>query len=162
MRKEWYIIVGLLVYFLFVQEPQIAPSEEASVVPLYMVEIKGEVVQPGVYSVGVDARVFDVIELAKGFTDEADTSKIILSQRLQDGQVIDVKAYSTIDSTLIDINNASMSELLALPGFGPAKAQDVIDYRIANGPFSTIDGIKNVKGIGDSTFAAIQEFIRAG
>lgn len=162
MRKEWYIIVGILVYFLFVQEPQITTVEEAGVVPFYMVEVKGEVVQPGVYSVDVEARVFDVIALAQGFTPAADTSKIILSQRLQDGQVIEVKPYSTIDSTLIDINRATMAELLALPGFGPAKAQDVIDYRTANGPFATIDAIKNVKGIGDSTFAAIQEFIRAG
>ena len=71
MRKEWYIIVGLLVYFLFVQEPQIAPIEEASVVPLYMVEIKGEVVEPGVYCVGVNPYGLpsqEVLNLTTGLT----------------------------------------------------------------------------------------------
>ena len=71
MRKEWYIIVGLLVYFLFVQEPQIAPTQEASVVPFYMVEIKGEVVEPGVYSVGVNPYGLpsqEVLNLTTGIT----------------------------------------------------------------------------------------------
>ena len=162
MRKEWYIIVGILVYFLFVQEPQVQPAEDATLVTDWVVEVKGEVAQPGVYSVAVGSRVVDVIERAQGFTSLADTSSIALSQVLQDGQVIDVKPFATLDSLLIDINSASMSELLALPGFGPAKAQDVLDYRNANGAFRTIDEIKNVKGIGDATFAAIQDLIRAG
>lgn len=162
MRKEWYIIVGILVYFLFVQEPQVQPAEEATLETDWVVEVKGEVAKPGVYSVSVGARVVDVIERAQGFTSLADTSSIALSQVLQDGQVIDVKPFATLDSLRIDINSASMSELLALPGFGPAKAQDVLDYRNANGAFQTIDEIKNVKGIGDATFAAIQDLIRAG
>lgn len=60
---------------------------------------------------------------------------------------------------LINLNTAGVAELDTLPGIGPAYAQRIIDYRNANGPFQTIDGVKNVKGIGDATFAKIQSEI---
>lgn len=48
----------------------------------------------------------------------------------------------------VNINSATKDELVALPGIGPAKAQAILDYRKLNGPFKSVDDLKNVKGIG--------------
>jgi competence protein ComEA len=59
----------------------------------------------------------------------------------------------------VNINTASLEELDALAGVGPATAQKIIDYRLASGPFKTVDDIKNVSGIGDAKFAAMKDSI---
>ena len=56
----------------------------------------------------------------------------------------------------ININTATLQELEALNGIGPVKAQAIIDYRKANGPFKSVDQLKDVKGIGDATFDKIK------
>ena len=56
----------------------------------------------------------------------------------------------------ININTASVSELKKFNGVGPSTAQKIIDYREANGEFSSCDQLKNVKGIGDATLAKIK------
>ena len=60
---------------------------------------------------------------------------------------------------LVNINTASSEELDALPGIGPTTAQKIVEYRDENGPFSTIEDIMNVSGIGPSTFEEIQNLI---
>lgn len=62
-------------------------------------------------------------------------------------------------AALVDINTAGVEELDTLDGIGPAYAQRIIDYRTANGLFRTIEEIKNVSGIGESTFAKIKNSI---
>lgn len=62
-------------------------------------------------------------------------------------------------STKVALNEATVEELQTLPGIGPSKAQDIINYRNEHGLFTTIEDIMNVKGIGESTFAQIKDLI---
>lgn len=66
---------------------------------------------------------------------------------------------SDISSETININTASVDDLIKLPGIGEAKAQNIIDYRNDNGQFNSIDEIKNISGIGESIFEKIKEYI---
>ena len=56
----------------------------------------------------------------------------------------------------VNINTAYQEELVALPGIGPAKAQAILDYRNANGPFKSVDDLKDVKGIGAKRFEKLR------
>jgi comEA protein len=62
-------------------------------------------------------------------------------------------------ATPINLNTADVATLEQLPGIGEVRAQAIVNYRNANGPFNTIEDILNVKGIGPETFAQIKESI---
>ena len=72
------------------------------------------------------------------------------------------KSQSTqepVQQEKININTASKDDLLSLPYIGDVKAQAIIDYRTANGPFATVDDLVNVKGIGPKTLEKLRPFI---
>ena len=132
------------------------------------IDIKGEVRNPGVYKVAEFSRVFQLISMAGGSTNYADLDAINLSLILHDQQVIYVPSLldelprysdSNSDISVININSASVNELDLLPGIGPSTAQSIVDYRINNGPFIDLKDIMNVSGIGESTFAKIEDYI---
>lgn len=62
-------------------------------------------------------------------------------------------------ATTVNINTAAAEELVTLDGIGEKTAQNIVEYREANGPFATIEDIKNVKGVGEKKFEKIKERI---
>ncbi len=139
---------------------------------LIVVDVRGAVAKPNVYSLPPGSRVQDALLLAGGALDIADISVLNLARKLNDGEQIYVPAMG--DATpalgtapfsgtpfrkLVNINTATMAELDALPGIGPSIAQRIVDYRTQNGPFKKIEDIKKVRGIGDALFKQIENLI---
>ena len=65
-------------------------------------------------------------------------------------------------SAAVNINTATKDELIALQGIGPAKAQAIVDYRKQNGPFKSVDDLRNVKGIGAKRLEKLRADITVG
>jgi competence protein ComEA len=129
------------------------------------VDIVGEVVQPGVYPVEIDTRLFEVVSAAGGFTRRADQKSVNLARLVSDGEQIlvlsigdDSKEQNT--NKLLSLNAATALELENLPGVGPKLAARIIDWRTANGGFSKVDQLLSVGGIGDKLFAGIRNMVR--
>jgi len=81
------------------------------------------------------------------------------------GDSTEVKSFQSSEpdkaiTTKININTASLNELILLPGIGEKKAQAIIKYREEVGDFKTKDEINNVKGIGDITYEKMKEKIK--
>ena len=136
------------------------------------VHICGAVINPGVYQVPAGTRVYQALELAGGSSDDAYLSGINLADKLADGQKVYIPAegenaegiLSTdsggVQSVMININTASEAELMTLPGIGQSRAKDIINYRVKNGLFESIDDIMKVSGIKEAAFEKIKDLIK--
>lgn len=154
-----------------------------------IIDIKGEVVYPGVYEIDNNTRIIDAINMAGGLTLDADTSGINLSSKIRDEDVIiiysnnkdseyykdkkidnkndnfnveddgDNKNNDKDEIVLIDINTATSEELCSLPGIGEVKAKKIIEYR-KKSRFNTIEDIMNVSSIGEKLFESIKAYIK--
>jgi competence protein ComEA len=173
---------------LWLKRPQPAPIEIMTPVPSatpvprssptptpLRVYVSGAVYHPDVYLLPPQSIVKDALAAAGGATDEADLERINLAMELSDQQQVHIPrrgeaapaatspggAASSAPSAAgpININTATVEELDALPGVGPAIAGRIVDYREAYGAFSMIEEIMNVKGIGPATFEEIKEMI---
>ena len=143
--------------------------------------VTGAVLHPDVYQLMPGSIVKDAIEAAGGAAVDADLIRINLAQELHDQQQIYVPCIDEVDALplvtggepdssaagvasdgKININSASAEELDILPGIGPAFAQNIVEFRQANGPFNSIEEITLVSGIGDATFEKIKDRITVG
>jgi competence protein ComEA len=112
--------------------------------------IGGEVADPGRYPIDSGDSIGEVLAMAGGVTDDADDGRL----------EINVPAVGEDDAPqLISINRADAWLLDALPGVGPTLAGNIIQYREANGPFTTIEELKLVDGIGESTYDGLKHLI---
>lgn len=62
----------------------------------------------------------------------------------------------------LNINSASVEDLILLPGIGESLAQRIVDYRSINGQFTSINALLNIKGIGSTSFERISSYITVG
>ncbi|MFC1637711.1 helix-hairpin-helix domain-containing protein [Candidatus Margulisiibacteriota bacterium] len=154
-----------------IEEP--TGEEENSRAGAILVHVAGAVRQEGVYKLKHGDRIIDVLELAGGAAALADLSSLNLAEKVKDGQkvIVPVKAVSSVrvsgdpvpgvsgtsaSSAKININSATEKDLCKISGIGPSTARRIIECRQANGPFSRIDDIMKVKGIGKGTFGKIK------
>lgn len=154
-----------------------AASPDKGIITVY---VTGEVKRSGVYRLRKGDRVYQAIEMAGGALESADMKNIQMARKISDEETVYVPSPGETQSQpgataspnqpaqpssggrqggLININTASAAELDTLDGIGPTLAQRIIDFRTANGSFSTIEDINNVSGIGDKKYEAIKNSI---
>lgn len=129
---------------------------------VYNVSIKGSVVNPGEYTVTKNSTLGYLITLAGGLSEEADITSFNSNAVLVNmgSYYIPYKRVDENNKSLkISINTANQATLDTLPGIGEIFAKRIIEYRISNGSFKTIEDLKKVKGIGDSLFDSLKDLI---
>jgi competence protein ComEA len=134
-----------------------------------IVDVAGAVREPGVYEFAEGDRVIDAIERAGGSLPKAELSLLNLAAPLADGtQILVPKAGPAVPGVvpgatpgstggLININTASATELEALPGIGEVLSATIVEYRTQNGPFTSVDQLEDVSGIGPATLEEIRD-----
>lgn len=125
--------------------------------------IAGAVNAPGVYEINDETRISDLVQMAGGFTGKVDpdfvSASINLAKLVDDEDHVFIPELGQGNSTtsqlpgtakvgLVSLNNASISELDSLPGVGQATAEKIIAAR----PFTSVDQLLNVSGIGESKY----------
>ena len=137
------------------------------------VYVCGQIVSPGVYVLPQGSRICDLFQLAGGFTKDAATDYWNQARLLTDGEMIYVPTVEEVkdrvlennttsdtdDSDKVNINTASKEELMTLPGIGEARALAIIAYRKENGPFTSVEELKEVEGIKDGVFSKMKDYI---
>lgn len=148
-----------------------APIASASPTTVILVDVAGWIRRPGVYEFAEGARVIDAIDAAGGARPGAVLSSLNLAAPLVDGtQVLVPKESQSAPTTetgtgtpgatgLVNVNSATNAELETLPGIGEVIAQAIVDHRTENGPFTSVEQLVDVSGIGDATLENIRELV---
>jgi competence protein ComEA len=152
-----------------VPAPGGSPSPEVAPV---LVDVAGWVRRPGVYRLPASARVIDALDAAGGARPGAELQALNLAAPLVDGTQILVPRQGeappapapgavagAVPGALVNVNTATAAELETLPGIGEVTAQAIIDHRTENGPFTSVDQLLDVTGIGDVTLENIRDLV---
>lgn len=148
--------------------PASAPTVLSSASPSaaeVVVHVVGDVAHPGLVRLPKGSRVDDAISAAGGVRKGGRLGPVNLARTVVDGEQIVVgrdavaAAAANPDGT-VNLNAATASDLEALPGIGPVLAQRIVTWRDANGPFTAVEQLREVSGIGDSTYANLSPLVR--
>ena len=157
---------------------QTSPPRPTATKSPILVQIGGEIVNPDVYSIHPNTRLGDLIELSGGLSEHADKNRINLALTLRDGDYFYIPALEekipetarNAPSNLslsgiaefdypINLNEATQEALESLPGIGPTKAVDILEYRDKIGTFTSVEDLLNVPGIGPAILDAIRDYV---
>ncbi len=132
-----------------------------------VIDVEGKVKHPGIVTLPAGSRVHEAIAEAGGVRGKVDTSTLNMARVLTDGEQIlvgvdpvpgDPAAGGTSASgARISLASATLEQLDTLPGIGPVTAQAILDHRSEHGPFTSVDDLLDVKGIGEATLADIRD-----
>ncbi|MEH7379882.1 helix-hairpin-helix domain-containing protein [Bacillus sp. JJ1533] len=153
-------------------EPNV--GEEAGVeeeIKVILVDIKGAIHNEGVFEAKDGMRVKDVVEMAGGFTEDAEHRQVNLAQRVEDEMVIYVPRIGEspeIESSSlpykedgkVSLNKGTQADFETLTGIGPSKAAAIIAFREENGPFKQLEDLLQVSGIGEKSFEKIKDELK--
>jgi competence protein ComEA len=166
----------------------VAPTPTTTTAVGIVVHAAGAVQHPGLYRLSAGARVADLLDAAGGPTAQTDLDRLNLAAPLADGQRLYVPRTGEVAppavaaegggtpsgavggaggaspsaSSPLDLNAATAEQLDTLPGVGPATAAAIVDHRQRNGPFATVDGLLDVRGIGPAKLEAIRDLVTVG
>lgn len=142
-----------------------------------VVHVVGAVRRPGLLRLPAGSRVADAVRAAGGLTARARPASVNLARVLVDGEQLAVQrrgapplvpapgaaaSAGSVPGTPaapVNLNTATLEALDALPGIGPVLAQRILDWRTANGRFSTVDELAEVSGIGEATLARLRPVV---
>ena len=152
---------------------QVSPGAVASpAAPAQLlVHVAGEVARPGLYALVPGARVADAIEAAGGPLRKADLDLLNLAESLVDGMKIEVlgrgaaagaspqPAPSAAGPPTVSLNSADQAALETIPGIGPVTAAAILAYRDEAGPFTSVEQLLEVSGIGPATLESVRPYV---
>ena len=169
------VLIALSLFVVFSGKSEVVVAETIAptqiVAPALVIDVTGEVVSPGVYELPAGSRVIDAIRAAGGAKSKAALSELNLARVIKDGEQIYVDLIYKVGTRVragskasaprgpININRATASDLDSLDGIGPVIAKRIIAFRTANGPFTAVEDLLKVSGIGDAKFAQFKEKI---
>lgn len=156
--------------------PEKREVQEAAPEETVQIYICGAVVSPGVYTLPGGSRVVQAVEAAGGFLPDAEKKILNLARKIEDGEQITVWTREEAEnmeitetpqqntggteqasgSGKVNLNMAGKEELMTLSGIGESRADAIIAYREANGPFGSIEEIMNIEGIKEKMFEKIR------
>ena len=146
-------------------------GQEAAGAASVFVHVSGAVAAPGLYVLDDGARVVDAIAAAGGFAPTADEQAVNLARPISDGEQLHVPAAGEMPSPAADpgaagagdgrvnINTADVAQLDTLPRIGPAMAARIIEWRDANGRFTSVEDLLAVPGIGDKMLETLRDLV---
>lgn len=146
------------------EQPTEAETDETE--DSIFVFVCGAVQCAGVYELPAGSRVFEAVQLAGGFSQDAATAHINQAEVLEDeirlyiptmNEIADEQSQS---DGKVNINTAAKEELMTLPGVGESKAALIIQYREEYGRFQAIEDIMNISGIKEGLFGKIKDYIK--
>ena len=136
--------------------------------------VAGRVRRPGLVRLPAGSRVHDAIRAAGGVTAGADLDAVNLARKLTDGEQVRVPgpgdpaptpdagatpgSPGATPSAPLDLNTATLEQLDALPGVGEVTAGRILAYRSAH-PFTTVDQLLEVPGIGQRRFDQLKDLV---
>ena len=158
------------------EAPQAAPTTGAGDQEVY-VQAAGAVRRPGVYRLAPGARVIDLLDAAGGPAPGAAPEQLNLAARLADGERVYVPRVGEVVPAApassagggegnggdmgapVNLNTADAAELETLPGVGPTTAAAIIEHRERDGPFTSVDDLLDVRGIGEAKLEALRDHV---
>jgi len=159
--------------------PKVQIAEPEAELAVY---VSGAVRNPGVYTLVEGTRVADALTAAGGPLEDADLDRLNQAVRLRDemqvhvprrgetnppgtgGPAVPVSAAAggsgpaaPTATAAIHLNRASAADLESLPGIGPVTSGRILDYRTKNGPFRTVEQLRDLKLVNSSTYEKIKD-----